>query len=164
MPGQNSLFSSNHCLLVGDSLNCDGLKCDMACSVVVLCWTNLLIHVYQVVVSYSLKQVYNALKQQIIRMQGKIKRLNLFLWWNWCNLFNGLCSEIMRGLCFVNVLFLKVILILVSLFFLVTMSNSCLSGVVTEKIVLFSFVALVFVMLRAAYLLCKYFFPTFSFL
>ena len=85
----------------------------MVCSVVVLCWTNLLIHFYQVVVSYSLKQVYNALKQHIIRMQGKIKRLNLFLWWNWCNLFNGLCSEIMRVLCFVNVLFLKVILILV---------------------------------------------------
>ena len=40
-------------------------------------------------------------------------------------------------------------------------SNSYVSGVATENIYLLSFIALVFIMLRAEYLLYKYFFPTF---
>ena len=39
--------------------------------------------------------------------------------------------------------------------------NNCVLGVVTENIYLLSFFALLLIMLRAAYLLHKYFFPTF---
>ena len=57
-----------------------------------------------------------------------------------------------------NVLFLKVIFILISLVFLAEISKSCVSGVATENLYLLSFVALVLIMLRAAYLFYKYFF------
>ena len=55
----------------------------------------------------------------------------------------------------VNLLFLKVIFILISLVLLVEISNSCVSELATENIYLLSFVALVLIMLRPAYLLYK---------
>ena len=58
----------------------------------------------------------------------------------------------------VNLLFLKVIFMLISVVLLVQISNSCVSEVATENIYLLSFFALVLIMLRAAYLLYKYFF------
>ena len=68
------------------------------------------------------------------------------------------CSGIIRLLCLVNALFLKVIFILISEVLLVEISNSCVSVVAAENIYLFSFVALFLIMLKAAYLLYKYFF------
>ena len=46
---------------------------------------------------------------------------------------------------------------------LVKISNSCVSGVANKNIYLLSFVALALIMLRAAYLLYKYFFLHFRF-
>ena len=76
-------------------------------------------------------------------------------------LFNGLCLGQIRVLYLVNLLFLKIIFILISLALLVVISNSCVSRVATNNIYLLSFVALV--LLGAVYLLSKYFFPTFQF-
>ena len=84
-----------------------------------------------------------------------VKRWTWFLWWNWCNIFNGLCSGTIRALYLVNSLFRKVIFILISLVLLVEISNSCASEVTTENIYLLSFIGLVLIMLRAAYLLYK---------
>ena len=94
---------------------------------------------------------------------GRVKRWTWFLWWNWCNLFNGLCSGTIRVLYYVNVLFLKVIFILISLVLLVEISNSCVSEVAIDNTYLLSFAAQVLIILRAAYLLNKYFFLHISF-
>ena len=72
-------------------------------------------------------------------------------------------SGTIRVLYLVNLLFLKVIFVLISLVLLAEISNSCVSEVATENIYLFSFVALVLILLRAAYLLYKYFFLHISF-
>ena len=60
--------------------------------------------------------------------QGIVIRWICFLRWNWCNIFNGLYSRTVRILYLVNLLFLKVIFILISLVLLVEISNSCVSG------------------------------------
>ena len=60
--------------------------------------------------------------------QGRVIRWICFLRWNWCNIFNGLYLETIRILYLVNLLFLKVIFILISLVLLVEISNSCVSG------------------------------------
>ena len=65
---------------------------------------------------------------KLAAIQGRFIRWILFLWWNWCNIFNGLRSETIRILYPVNLLFLKVIFILISLVLLVEISNSCVSG------------------------------------
>ena len=65
---------------------------------------------------------------KLTAMQGRVIRWIWFLWWNWCNIFNGLCSGTNRILYLVNLLFLKVIFIFISLVFLVEISNSCVSG------------------------------------
>ena len=64
---------------------------------------------------------------------GGVKRWTWFLWWNWCNPFNELCSGTIRVPYLVNLLFLKVIFMLISLVLLVQISNNCVSEVATEK-------------------------------
>ena len=66
--------------------------------------------------------------EKLTAMQGRVIRWIWFLWWNWCNIFNGLCSGTIRILYIVNLLFLKEIFIFISLVLLVETSNSCVSG------------------------------------
>ena len=63
----------------GISVKCDGLWCGMACIVMVQWWDNILIQFYQMVVFYSPRQAYNALKKQIKEMQDRVKRSTLLL-------------------------------------------------------------------------------------
>ena len=91
------------------------------------------------VVFYSPRQAYRTLKKQLLGILGGVKRWTGFLWWNLCNVFNGLCSGSIRVLYLVNLLFLKIIFILISLVLLVQISNSCVSEVATENIYLFFF-------------------------
>ena len=110
---------------------------------------------------YPLRQEYNTLKKQLFtRKLGRVKRWTRFLWQNWCNLFNGLCSGTIRVPYQLNVLFLRAIFILISL---VEISNSCVFEVTIENKYLLSFVAMVLIMLRAAYLSYKYIFVHISF-
>ena len=67
-------------------------------------------------------------------MQGRIIRLIWFLWLNWCNIFNELCSGTIRILYLVNLLFLKMVFILISLLLLLEILNSCVSGKYIESI------------------------------
>ena len=101
-------------------------------------------------------------KKQLLGILGGVKRWTEFLWWNLCNVFNGLCSGTIRVLYLVNLLFLKIIFILISLVLLVEISNSCVSEVATENIyLLFVLLHWSFFMFRAAYLLYKYFFSAY---
>ena len=63
------------------------------------------------------------------------------------------CVQEQSVLYLINLLFLKVTFILVSLVLLVDISNSCVSEVAAENIYHFSFAALLLIMLTAAYLL-----------
>ena len=78
-------------------------------------------------------------KKQLLGILGRVKRWTEFLWWNLCNVFNGLCSGTIRVLYLVNLLFLKIIFILISLVLLVEISNSCISEVAAENIYLLFF-------------------------
>ena len=77
---------------------------------------------------FSTRQASLQCLGKLTAMQGRVIRWIWFLWWNWCNIFNGLCSGTNRIHYLVNLLFLKVIFIFISLVFLVEISNSCVSG------------------------------------
>ena len=124
----------------------------------VLWGSNYLIQFYQVVVFYSTKEAYSALKEQIIEIQNSVKRWTWLVRWNWSNLFNGLSSRIIGVLYLVKLFFLKETCKIIPLVFLLEIPNSFVSGVATKSINLLSFIVLVLIMLRAAYLLQKCFF------